>query len=247
MSPAAALSLVSGITSESPAERDSWSGVAGFEWSSDGTLDDTERSLLASVHVYVALLEVDRPDIREKLLDSIVSLNIAEEMPTPLLELLLIGIPRHTLNASAVDYYDDLTTTLQSRTARATQDLLEAGGTRIAVGPQRCVHLIRGLCTSPSPMGWCRILDGWVEAGELDAYEIIAAAAVVGWAAVVQYDDATVRAARLATLLNLGRRGLLPAAVRDQVTTCISAYDLDDTGAGLLRSITALPPGPAGP
>jgi hypothetical protein len=199
MSPRAALMLVARITSESPAERDDWSGVAGSSWS--GTpLDEIERIALAAVHAYAAAIEI-QPGTREKLLASTRSLSVGGRNLMP-------GRP---------------------------------AGPRTAVGPQRCMDLIRGLCSSPSPMGWCRILDEWVAAGELDGDEIAAAAAVVAWAAIVEDDDPLVRDTRLASLLHLGRQGLLPAGVRDQVVAGISALDLDPPGADLLRSITALP------
>ncbi len=193
--------LVTGITSESPAERDDWSGAAGSGWS--GTpLDEVERTALATVHSYAAAIESDA-GTREKLLASARSLSVGGRNLMP-----EAGLP---------------------------------AGPRFAVGPQRCVDLIRGLCSSPSPMGWCRNLEEWIAAVELDRDEIVAAAAVVAWAAIVEDGDPLVRATRLATLLGLGQQQLLPAGVRDQVVTGISTLDLDESGAELLRSIAALP------
>jgi hypothetical protein len=202
MSPRAALMLVTRITSESPAERDDWSGAAGAGWS--GTpLDEVERTALAAVHGYAAAIETD-PATREKLLASTRSLSVGGRNLMP--------------------------------------EAAPPGGARTAVGPQRCVDLIRGLCSSPSPMGWCRILDEWIAAGELEGDEIAAAAAVVAWAAIVEDGDPLVRATRLATLLHLGRQGLLPSGVREQVVAGISPLDLEEPGADHLRAIDALPP-----
>ncbi len=196
MSPRAALMLVTRITSESPAERDDWSGAAGSGWS--GTpLDEVECTALAVVHAFVAAIETE-PGTREKLLASARSLSVGSRSLMP--------------------------------------------DRRTAVGPQRCVDLIRGICSSPSPMGWCRVLDEWAAAGEMDSDEIVAAAAVLAWAAIVDDGDPLVRATRLATLLHLGQQGLLPAGVREQIAAGISALDLDESGADNLRAIAALPP-----
>ena len=250
MSPDAALALVAGIASDDRSERKNWSGVAGFDWADDGSLDAVEEAFLAPIHTWAALLEGDDRDVREGLLMSLASLSVSGSISTPALERLLVQIPADALDPPEWDHWTDLADMVRDQRtpgavrpyapARALQAFADGVVDRRAIGPVRCMELLHALTSSNLKKPWCQVLDRRIDAGELDGTEIGAISAVLAWAAVVEA-DVEVRAAMLGSLLNLGRRRLLPALVVERLVEQLDPAGVDTPGAELLRDIAALP------
>jgi hypothetical protein len=108
MGPLEALQVVAGITDIFAQERSQWSDVIGFYWIDAPPFEKGERVALAIVHVYAALIEPYKFDVREGLLSSISSLSIGGHLPAPVLEMLLSGIPLPDLHTSEFEVYEDL-------------------------------------------------------------------------------------------------------------------------------------------
>ena len=97
-----------------------------------------------------------------------------------------------------------------------------------AVGPVRCVQLVRGVTSYviEERDAWADIAGEWVLDGELDTDEIHLIGAVLAWAALIEIDRPRVRAGFLSSLSIMGGGGLLPTRVLELVTGGIAPHDL---------------------
>lgn len=125
--------------------------------------------------------------------------------------------------------------------ARDLQAFVDGVRGRRAIGPRRCLEMLDGLTSPNLRKLWCQVLAQRIDAGEVGGYEIVAVAAVLGWIAAVEVDDVDIRAAMLGSLLDLGRRRLLPAPVAERVVEQVDPAGLDADGTRLFEAIAALP------
>ena len=97
-----------------------------------------------------------------------------------------------------------------------------------AIGPARCIQLIRGITSFSLEErdAWADIAGEWVLDGELDSEEIHLLAAALAWATLIEIDRPRIRAGFLSSLSIMGGGGLLPTRVLELVTSGIAVRDL---------------------
>lgn len=223
--PTRCVELLRGITSESRDERLNWADVT-IEWGMEGELVSSEAAPLAAVLAWATLLEDDTSGlVRSGFLDSLDSLAQVDLVPAVVLEQVTSNLSREELTTAEVDFYDPLVDKLREQPAPD-----EPAGARIAVGPARCVRLVRGVTSRSAGerVTWAGVVIEWVRAGELDTQEAAPIAAVLNWAALVETTEhfpARERLLRALTLL--ARADLAPSAVLEQVTAGLARQELN--------------------
>ena len=228
--PARCVELIRGLTSESRDERTSWAGAIPM-WGGWGELTSSEAAPLAAVLAWATLLETDVAGLtRTDLLDSLDSLAQVDEVPPVVLVQVTSNLSREDLDIAEVDSYDVLVDKL-----RESGGAGQAATGRVAVGPARCVRVVRGLTSlaEGERATWAGVAAEWVAAGELAAHEAGPVAAVLGWAGLIELPGVfATRQRLLSALALLAQRELAPTAVLEQVTADLARGELDAAEAG---------------